>query len=58
MNGFYWHYRSDRARRELGYAPRPLEETLRDAYRWHFEQDPWTLRRLNRWWMRPTTDAA
>jgi dihydroflavonol-4-reductase len=58
MNGFYWHYRSDRARRELGYAPRPLEETLRDAYRWHFEQNPWTLRRLNRWWMRPATGAA
>jgi len=58
MNRFFWHYRSDRARQELGYAPRPLEETLRDAYRWHFEQKPWALRRLNRWWMRPARGAA
>ena len=53
MNGYYWHYRSDRARRELGYAPRPLDETLSDAYRWHFAQKPWALRSFNRWWMRP-----
>jgi dihydroflavonol-4-reductase len=58
MNRFSWHYRSDRARRELGYLPRPLAETLRDAYEWHFDQDPWRLRRFNRWWMRPGRAAA
>jgi dihydroflavonol-4-reductase len=25
---------SDKARRELGYAPRPFAESVRDAYRW------------------------
>jgi nucleoside-diphosphate-sugar epimerase len=29
-----WAYRSDKAARELGYAPRPLEEGLRMTYRW------------------------
>jgi len=27
-------FSSDRAQRELGYAVRPLEETVRDAWRW------------------------
>jgi dihydroflavonol-4-reductase len=29
---------SDKARRELDYRPRPLAETVRDAYRWFAEQ--------------------
>jgi dihydroflavonol-4-reductase len=58
LNRFQWYYRSDRARRELGYTTRPLDETLADAYRWHSQQHPWTLRALNRWWMRPSGQAA
>lgn len=30
--------RSDKAKRELGYRPRPLAATVRDAYRWFAEQ--------------------
>ena len=30
--------RSDKAKRELGYRPRPLAATIRDAYRWFAEQ--------------------
>jgi dihydroflavonol-4-reductase len=30
----YWFYSCDRARSELGYRPRPLGETLQDAYDW------------------------
>jgi dihydroflavonol-4-reductase len=36
--GPYWYYDSSFARRELGYAPRPLEETLRDLHAWWLEQ--------------------
>ncbi|MBP6875375.1 MAG: NAD-dependent epimerase/dehydratase family protein [Candidatus Eisenbacteria bacterium] len=32
--GYYWYYDSTRARTELGYASRPLEETLRDVREW------------------------
>ncbi len=30
-----WYYDDQRARRELGYTSRPLEQTLRDAVDWH-----------------------
>lgn len=43
--------RSDKAKRELGYAPRPLTETVRDAYRWFAEQgmlDPRVAVRVRR----------
>ncbi len=30
-----WYYDDRRARRELGYTSRPLEQTLRDAVAWH-----------------------
>ena len=30
----WWTYRNTKARRELGFAPRPHEETLEDAVRW------------------------
>lgn len=33
----YWFYDTSRARRELGYSGRPLEETLRDAVTWFRE---------------------
>jgi dihydroflavonol-4-reductase len=29
----YFYFDCGKARRELGYAPRPLPESLRDAYR-------------------------
>ncbi len=31
---FHWYYDSAKARQELGYAPRPLDETLRDTVAW------------------------
>ncbi|MBL8796122.1 MAG: NAD-dependent epimerase/dehydratase family protein [Planctomycetia bacterium] len=38
LNRWQWFCRSDRARLELGYAPRSLRETLADTYRWHRER--------------------
>jgi len=35
MAGRQWYYDDTRARRELGYTSRPLEQTLRDAVDWH-----------------------
>ena len=34
----WWTYRNTRAKRELGFHPRPHEETLTDAVRWQAEQ--------------------
>ena len=34
----WWTYRNTRARRELGFEPRPHEETLEDAVGWQMEQ--------------------
>lgn len=34
MAGCYWYFRSDKAARELGHAPRDGRETLRDTVRW------------------------
>lgn len=31
---YYWYYDSSKAQRELGYSPRPLDETLRDTVSW------------------------
>jgi dihydroflavonol-4-reductase len=53
LNRYYWFYRSDRAARELGFAPRPLAETLLDTYRWYSAERDLTVRGLSRWWMRP-----
>jgi hypothetical protein len=36
--GCWWTYRNAKARRELGFAPRPHEQTLEDAVRWQMEQ--------------------
>lgn len=54
LNRYYWYGDSSRARAELGYAPRPLDETLRDTYRWYKSQDRLPLNAFGRWWMRPT----
>ena len=37
MSRYLWYYTSDRARRELGYDPRPLARTLEDTHRWYCE---------------------
>jgi hypothetical protein len=34
----WWTYRHEKARRELGYEPRPHEETLEDTVRWQLDQ--------------------
>lgn len=34
----WWTYRNTKARRELGFKPRPHEETLEDAVRWQADQ--------------------
>jgi dihydroflavonol-4-reductase len=34
----WWTYRNNKARKELGFAPRPHEETLEDAVRWQMDQ--------------------
>ena len=34
----WWTYRNTKARRELGFAPRPHEETLEDAVHWQMDQ--------------------
>ncbi len=33
----WWTYRNAKARKELGFAPRPHEETLEDAVRWQLD---------------------
>jgi dihydroflavonol-4-reductase len=34
----WWTYRNIKARKELGFAPRPHEETLEDAVRWQIDE--------------------
>jgi dihydroflavonol-4-reductase len=36
--GLWWTYRNTKARKELGFKPRPHEETLEDAVSWQMEQ--------------------
>jgi dihydroflavonol-4-reductase len=56
LNAWHWFVRSDRARSELGYQPRPLARTLEETYRWYVARHQLTLRGLNAWWMRPRRD--
>lgn len=53
LQEFKWFYNSSRARSELGYQARPLNETLDEMYRWMQEERPKTLRGFNRWYFRP-----
>src|SRR5262245_13773011 len=53
LNRLNWFASSERARRELGYEARPLEQTLRDAYGWYRHRRSLKLGRFQRWWMRP-----
>jgi dihydroflavonol-4-reductase len=36
--GLWWTYRNTKAKRELGFKPRPHEETLEDSVRWQSDQ--------------------
>jgi dihydroflavonol-4-reductase len=58
LNRYDWFCSSARSEQELGYRARPLDETLRDAYRWHADNGRLSLRGLRRWWMRPDRQAA
>ena len=53
LNRFHWYCDSSRARRELGYEPRPVCDSLCDAYDWHSRHSNLRMRSLARWWMRP-----
>jgi dihydroflavonol-4-reductase len=53
LHRYYWFYRSDRARRELGYQARPLAECLADTYRWFSQRSKLIVRGPSKWWMRP-----
>jgi dihydroflavonol-4-reductase len=35
VSRYYWHYSSERARMELGYAVRPVLDTLREMHEWY-----------------------
>lgn len=53
LNSYFWFYSSDRARRELGYDPRPVRESLADAYAWYTGRETFRVRGLSRWLLRP-----
>jgi dihydroflavonol-4-reductase len=53
LNRYYWYYRSDRARRELGYQNRPLADCLAETYRWYCSHRRFRVRGAARWWIRP-----
>jgi dihydroflavonol-4-reductase len=57
LNQQYWYCRSDRARSELGFAPRPVIDSLRDAFQWHRARTPLQLGPFSRWWMRTAAAA-
>jgi dihydroflavonol-4-reductase len=52
VSRYHWYYNSDRARRELGYAPRCLRRSLADALAWHRGCRDLRLRPVNAWLMR------
>jgi dihydroflavonol-4-reductase len=58
LNRYYWFFSSDRARRELGYEPRSVRESLADAYAWYVSREPYRVRGFNRWLLRPARDAV
>jgi dihydroflavonol-4-reductase len=53
LHRYVWYYDWSRAYRELGFAPRPLLQSLRDSYTWHSEQQTFRLRGFQRYWLRP-----
>ena len=53
LNRYLWFVSSDRAQRELGYAPRPLGDSVRDTYAWFRQHNDLSWRGWTRWWLRP-----
>jgi dihydroflavonol-4-reductase len=53
LNGYYWFVSSERAQRELGYAPRCVRDSLTDAYAWYASRERFRVRGFNRWLLRP-----
>jgi dihydroflavonol-4-reductase len=53
VNRYFWFFSSERARRELGYEPRPVYQSLADAYEWFDNREPFHVRGFNRWLLRP-----
>jgi dihydroflavonol-4-reductase len=51
-NRWYFYCDSSRARAELGYAPRPLRESLADTYTWHRAEGLTGPKGALRWWLR------
>jgi dihydroflavonol-4-reductase len=49
LSRYCWFYASQRAIAELGYAPRPLAETLADSFRWHSQFQTYRPKGLNGW---------
>jgi dihydroflavonol-4-reductase len=58
MQGYTWFCSSDRARRELGYHARPLEQTLADTYAWYTARGLKAPHGFLRWWLRPATPTV
>jgi hypothetical protein len=52
LNRWFLYCKSDRARNELGYTTRPIEESVRDMHTWSRAQGHKGPRGVLRWWMR------
>ncbi len=53
LNRYYWFYQTDRAAEELGYAARPLPQSLQDTFEWFSARKQMRPSGAGRWWMRP-----
>lgn len=53
LNRLAWFVSSDRAKAELGYDPRPLNETIRDMHNWFKREHEVRLKGMKKWWLRP-----
>lgn len=53
LNRLFWFVSSARAAAELGYRPRPLADTLADAFIWHAARTRLAPKGFQRWWLRP-----
>jgi dihydroflavonol-4-reductase len=53
LNRYFWFFSSERAKKELGYVPRPVRESLADAYSWYTSHERFRLRGFNHWLLRP-----
>jgi dihydroflavonol-4-reductase len=53
LNRYSWFVTSDRAKKELGYAPRALAESVRDTFAWYAQYHKVRWRGWTRWWLRP-----